>query len=86
MLGYLSLRAANDLLQEEIKNRGLDVSPAEIFETICRKDPRFNSDDLKEYMNKNVGQHGFGVTRQSIVAGAVDWMLHSYVETLLKEG
>ena len=85
VLGYLSLRAAHELLQEEIKNRGLNVSLEEIFATICEKDPKFDSTSLQEYMDKNVGQHGFEVTRLSIVAGAVDWMLHSYLETLLKE-
>lgn len=84
-MGYLSLKAAYELLQEEIKDRGLNVSPAEILATICEKDPKFDGTSIKEYMNKNVGQHGFQVTRLSIVAGAVDWMLHSYVETLLKD-
>lgn len=85
VLGYLSLRAAHDLLREEIKNRGLNCSPEEIFATICKKDPSFDCNSLKEYMDKNVGQHGFTITRLSVVAGAVDWMLHSYIETLLKE-
>ena len=85
VMGYLSLKVAHELLQEEIKNRGLNVSPEEIFAAICEKDPKFDCASLKEYINKNVGQHGFEVTRLSIVAGTVDWIIHSYVETLLKE-
>lgn len=85
VLGYLSLRSARELLQEEIKNRGWDISPEEIFATICEKDREFNCKGLQEYIDKNVGQHGFEVTRLSVVAGVVDWIMQSYVDTLLKD-
>ena len=57
----------------------------ELADNLPEEDPKFDSKTLKEYMDENVGQHGFEITRLSIVAGTVDWMIHSYLETLLKE-
>lgn len=84
-LGYLSLRGVYEMLDKEIKDRGLNVSPVDVLKMIFEKDPQFNGKSFEEYINKNVGQHGFDINRNSLVCGYVDWLLHSFVEVSLKD-
>lgn len=83
-MGSLSIRSVYDLLDKEIKDRGLNSSPVDILKLILEKDPNFDWESFKGYLDKNVGQHGFGVNRTSLVSGYVDWLLHSFLEVSLR--
>lgn len=47
-------------------------------------EPNFNWESFKEYINENVGQHGFEVNRVSLINGYVDWLMHNFVEISLR--
>lgn len=83
-MGRLSLRSAYELLDNELKSRGLDTSLEEILKMILEKDPDFDWRSFKQYVNDHVGQHGFETKRVSLINGYVDWFLHSLVEVSLQ--
>ena len=73
-----------NLLDAEIKGRGMEASPTDILRMIFEKDPNFEWETFRKYIEENVGLHEFKINRNSFICGYVDWLLHSLVEVSLQ--
>ena len=51
--GYLSVRSVYNLLDAEIKGRGIDASPTDILRMIFEKDPNFEWETFRKYIEEN---------------------------------
>lgn len=85
-MGFLSPRATYEKIQQMVKRRCPDLTVEEIGRVVYADkgaDPHIN-DELNEYLKSHINTHWNSYSETTLLNGYVDWLIHKYVDNVLK--